>query len=121
MIIAFIVLKEILNRFGEKMVEERKKMTAFYGLFVFFNTIHVVYLFAYGHYYKIACNPFRRHIVENALYLVWDVPMIILVCHSHHTNFREKTLSKENMKLSIRSSIDSGNHPVDEIKQLERL
>ncbi len=91
---AFFVLKHMLDKYCNKMVEERKKLIIVYGVFVSFTTAQVIFLLAYGHYRNLVCNAFRRHLVGNCLNIVWDFPIIILVCHSHYINFRENPINK---------------------------
>ena len=39
LIVAFFVLKSMLNSFGNKMAQERRNLIIFYGVFVLFTTL----------------------------------------------------------------------------------
>ena len=52
----------------------------------FIVSLQVIYLYAYSHINSHLCT-FGQYTLQNNLDILWDVPIIIIICHLHRKQF----------------------------------
>ena len=83
----FLLYKVITNNFGTEDTLINKKYKYLFGLFFLITLLFAIYMYSLGVDYKIFCNAFTRISIENFAYILFDFPVILLVCLAHYYEY----------------------------------
>lgn len=75
----------IRTKFQEKDSERKIFMLVFMTITVI-SFLQVVFLYTYTAL-RLSATIYQRYLIENFSNLVWDIPVILIMCYSHHISF----------------------------------